>query len=368
MGLQVGIVGLPNVGKSSLFQALTASDILIANYPFATVQPNVGMVAVPDPRLQAIAQIFQPRQTTPAIVEFVDIAGLIKGAHHGEGLGNAFLAQIRETDLICLVTRGFTDRQIVHVSDTIDPVQDVETVMIELMMADQTQLKKRFQKLKSQLKANQKQANLKQESMLVQQVLTTLNNNQWLNLAEFEEHELKLIQSWNLFTAKPVLIAVNVNESAINNYATTATGQKLITFCTTHRFPWIPICAKLEAELSSSDADDHYQLLQDLYGIQPGLQRLIQECYQKLGLATFFTAGPKEVRAWTFRQGMLAPDCAGIIHSDFIKHFIRVEVYNYDNLMACQSEKIVRQKGLMRVEGKNYQIQDGDICYFRTSA
>ena len=362
MALKCGIVGLPNVGKSTLFNALTAAKALAANYPFATKEPNVGMVTVPDQRLDRLAELVQPKSVVPTTIEIVDIAGLIKGASQGEGLGNQFLANIREVNAIIHVVRCFEDGQIVHVDGAIDPVRDKEIVETELILKDLESMEKRLEKLQKQAKTGTKEAMAAVTT--AQNVISVLNSGVPIRLHQWEEAELDLIDEAMLLTAKPVLYACNVDESSVrdgNEY--TRAFDAAITGEASER---IIICAGVEADIAElDDPEDRLVFLEDLGLAEPGLNKMIRASYQLLNLITYFTAGEKEVRAWTVREGSTAPQAAGVIHSDFEKGFIRAEVIKYRDYDQYQSEQAVREAGKMAIEGKEYLVQDGDVMHFR---
>lgn len=363
MGLTAGIVGLPNVGKSTLFNAITKKSILIANYPFATIDPNVGVVTVPDKRLQFLEDLYLPRRLTPTTFEFTDIAGLVKGASHGEGLGNKFLSHIREVDAICEVVRCFEDENITHVEGNVDPIRDIEIINIELMLADLEVVDNRLNRIGKKATMSKDKETLK-EVELLNRIKESLEQNIPVRKLEFDETELKILKPFNLLTGKPIIYIANVKEEDLidddNEYV------KLVReYANNEGSEVIKLCAKIESELSELNDDEKNAFLKDLGITESGLDKLIQATYSILGLVTFFTVGEDEVRAWTFRKGMKAPACAGIIHSDFERGFIRAEIMSYDTLVECGSEKAVRDAGKMQLEGKDYIMRDGDICHFR---
>ncbi|PQP78892.1 redox-regulated ATPase YchF [Spiroplasma sp. ChiS] len=363
MALKMGIVGLPNVGKSTLFNSITNSQVEAANYPFATINPNVGTVAVPDERMNTLIALCAPDKAIHSTFEFYDIAGLIAGASKGEGLGNAFLQNIRETDAICMVIRCFDNKDITHVEGTIDPIRDIEIINLELIISDQEQIKKRIEKIGKKAQTFKQKEDVFEYELLLK-LGTALEENKLLKDLTLSDDELRVVKNFNLLTIKPFIYVANVAESDLNQpdnfYVKTVkeyAQQKEIEVAV--------ICAKIEEELSALEPDDRKLLMTD-YGIkEAGLSQLIKKSYALLGLQTFFTAGKQEVRAWTFKKGATAPMCAGIIHSDFERGFIRAEVYSYADLVKYGSEKSVKENGRLRSEGKTYVMQDGDICFFK---
>lgn len=363
MSLTAGIVGLPNVGKSTLFNAITKKNILAANYPFATIDPNVGVVIVPDKRLDFLNDLYSPKSLVPTTFEFTDIAGLVKGASKGEGLGNKFLSHIREVDAIVEVVRCFEDSNIIHVENEINPVKDIEIINVELILADLEVAEKRLNNIVKKAQTTKDKDAVK-EAELLEKVKENLLKDFPIRRIEFTDDELKILKPFNFLTLKPIIYMANVSEDDLlkkdNEYVEMVKG-----YASNENAKVIKVCAKIESELSDLTDDDRISFLNDLGIEEGGLDKLIKATYSLLGLATYFTAGSDEVRAWTFRKGMKAPECAGIIHTDFEKGFIRAEVMSYDALEKNGSEKSVREAGKMRLEGKEYEMQDGDICYFR---
>lgn len=362
MSLTAGIVGLPNVGKSTLFNAITKNQILIANYPFATIDPNVGVVTVPDKRLQKLKKIYNPLEVISTTFEFTDIAGLVKGASLGEGLGNKFLSHIREVDAICHVVRCFNDETIIHVESKIDPVRDIEIINLELILSDLEIVNNRIEKLAKKAATREKTAILEYNTLL--KAKTNLEKNIPLRRITYNNEEYKIMKSFNFITLKPMIYVANISENQINNendeYVNLVKKQAL-----KDEAGVVIISAKIESELSELDEEDKMLYLKEIALEESGLDKLIKETYSLLNLQTFFTAGPKEVRAWTFKKGMTAKECAGIIHSDFERGFIRAEVISYEDILKYGSEKEVKENGKMRLEGKDYEMKDGDICHFR---
>ena len=363
MSLKAGIVGLPNVGKSTLFNAITKKNILAANYPFATIDPNIGVVTVPDARLEFLENLYNPDSTVPTQYEFTDIAGLVKGASNGEGLGNKFLSHIREVDAIVEVVRCFQNSDITHVEGDVDPIRDIEIINVELIMSDLEILQNRINKIgkKAEMAKDKKEI---LEINTIKKCIENLEKNIALRNVEFDEDELLILKNFSLITLKPIIYVSNVNEEdAI--VGTNEFVEKVREYAKNESSGVIVLCAKLESELAELEESDKHEFMDSLGLTNSGLDKLIFETYNLLGLATFFTAGEKECRAWTFKKGMKAPECAGIIHSDFERGFIRCETMSFDDLKTYGTELKVKEAGRMRLEGKDYIMQDGDICYFR---
>lgn len=362
MSLTAGIVGLPNVGKSTLFNAITKKSILMANYPFATIDPNVGVVIVPDERIDVLKDMYNPERVIPTTYEFTDIAGLVKGASNGEGLGNKFLSHIREVDAVVEVVRCFDDENIIHVDGSVDPIRDIEVINVELVLSDLEIVTSRINKIGKKAMTTKNKDDVK-EIELLERIKEALESNIPVRKLGLDEEEKKLISSFNLITLKPIIYALNVEDNDINtgnNYT------KLVEdYAKKEGSETAIICAKLESELSELDEEEKKLFLDDLGIKESGVERLINKTYDLLGLATFFTVGKDEVRAWTFKKGSKALECAGIIHSDFEKGFIKAEVMSYNDLVSAGSELKVRELGKARIEGKEYIMQDGDICHFR---
>ena len=362
MSLKAGIVGLPNVGKSTLFNAITKKEILIANYPFATIDPNIGIVNVPDKRLQKLEEIYLPNELKPASFEFVDIAGIVKGASEGEGLGNKFLSHIRETDAICEVVRCFENKEITHVEGTVDPIRDIEIINLELALADLEIISNRIDKIKKKAQTTKDKESLIELSAL-EKSKQALEHNKPLRLVNYEEEELLSLKSFNLLTLKPHIYLANVSEDEIttdNKYI-----KSLQEYAKKENTQVIKVSAKIESELAELEDEDKQEMLKDLGIEKSGLDKLVETTYHLLGLKTYFTAGPQEVKAWTYKEGMNAKKCAGIIHSDFEKGFIKAEVISYKDLIESGNEQKAKELGKLRLEGKDYIMQDGDICHFR---
>ncbi len=363
MALTAGIVGLPNVGKSTLFNAITKKHILAANYPFATIEPNVGVVTVPDKRLDFLNDMYKPKSLVPTTFEFTDIAGLVSGASKGEGLGNKFLSHIRETDAIVEVVRCFEDKNIIHVENTVDPIRDIEIINIELVLADLEVVENRLARVEKKAVMSKDKDGLKEVEIL-NRIKDALTNNIAIRGMEFTEDELKIIKPFNFLTAKPIIYMANVSEDDLLNEHI-PNVDKVLEYASKENAKVIRVCAKIEEELSDLEDEEKINFLNDIGIKESGLDQLIKATYSLLGLKTFFTTGTDEVRAWTFVDGMKAPQCAGIIHTDFEKGFIRAEVTSFDDLQKYGDEKLVKEAGKVRVEGKEYIMQDGDICYFR---
>ena len=359
--LEVGIVGLPNVGKSTLFNAITKAGAEAANYPFCTIEPNVGVVAVPDNRLDVLTKLYSSKKTTPALVRFVDIAGLVKGASKGEGLGNKFLEHIRQVDAIAHVVRCFADENITHVADTIDPLRDIDTIQTELCLADLEVVDKRLAKVAKLLKSGSKEA--RAEADILERVKNSLDAAKPARSLNLTDDELTLIRDANLLTLKPVLYVANVAEDELTSE--NANVAKVRKLAESEGAQVVVICAKVEAEIAELDADEAQEFLSDLGLDSSGLDRLIHAAFDLLGLMTFLTAGSDECRAWTIAKGTPAVKAAGKIHSDIERGFIRAEIVNYDDLIRLGSITAARDKGLVRLEGKDYVMQDGDVTYFR---
>ena len=361
MSLKAGIIGMPNVGKSTLFNAITKQNILAANYPFATIDPNLGIVTVPDERLAVLERMYVPERTIPTQYEFIDIAGLVKGASQGEGLGNKFLSHIREVDAVIHVVRCFEDKDIIHVDGTVDPVRDVDIINTELAISDLELVENRLSKIEKKAKTSNDKLALFEVDVM-NKCKSNLIENKPLRDVVFTDEELKIIKPFNFITLKPIIYLANVtemdlvmnNNKFIDDLKAYVKDSKVIL-----------MCAKIESELVEFNDLEKQVFLKELGIEESGLNQLIKSTYEILGLRTFFTAGSDEVRAWTFKAGKKAPECAGIIHSDFERGFIRAEVISYDDLVAYGDEKKVKEAGKARLEGKEYEMQDGDICYFR---
>ncbi len=363
MGLQAGIVGLPNVGKSTLFNAITKKNILAANYPFATIEPNVGVVLVPDTRLDYLKKMYNPKSYVPTAFEFIDIAGLVEGAASGEGLGNKFLSHIRSVDAIVEVVRCFDDENITHVAGDTDPIRDIEIINAELILSDLEIVDTRISKIEKKATAT-KDKDALEEVRILKICKDSLEKNITLRSIDLSDKEKEIIKNFNFITIKPIIYAANVNEDDIvlngNKYT-----KVVEEYAAKENSGVIIMCAKLEEDLAPLEKEEKIEFLESLGVTTSGLDRLIFATYDLLGLATFFTSGVDEVRAWTFKKGQKAPECAGTIHSDIERGFIRAEVTSFDDLEKYGSETKVKEAGKLRIEGKEYLMQDGDICYFR---
>ena len=363
MSLTAGIVGLPNVGKSTLFNAITKKNILIANYPFATIDPNVGVVVVPDERVNVLENMYNPERCIPTVYEFTDIAGLVKGASAGEGLGNKFLSHIREVDAIVEVVRCFDDGNVIHVDGNIDPIRDIEIINVELIMSDLEIVENRINRIGKKAEMTKDKKELLEIGAL-RKIREGLLQNIPVRKVELDEEEIEAIKSFNLITLKPMIYVANVSENDVINGGN-AYYEKVVEYAKEENSEVVMICAKIESELAELTDLEKVEFLKELGIEESGMDQLIRKTYSLLGLATFFTVGSDEVKAWTFKKGMKAPQCAGIIHTDFERGFIRAEVTSYEDLIKYGSEKDAKDNGKVRLEGKEYLMQDGDICYFR---
>ena len=363
MSLTAGIVGLPNVGKSTLFNAITKKNILAANYPFATIDPNVGVVIVPDERLDFLNDLYKPKSLVPTSFEFTDIAGLVKGASNGEGLGNKFLSHIREVDAICEVVRCFENSDIIHVENEVDPIRDIEIIEVELILADLEVVENRFNKIGKKA-ALSKDKEVQKEAAILTKLKESLEKNIPIRRIELTDEEKLYIKAFNLLTSKPIIYVANVSEDDLlagdNKYI-----NKVEEYAKLDSAEVVVTCAKVESDLCDMNNEEKTLFLSELGVEESGIDKLIKASYSLLGLKTFFTAGEDECRAWTFKDGMKAPECAGIIHTDFERGFIKAEIMSFEDLKEKGSEKEVKEAGRMRLEGKEYIMKDGDICYFR---
>ena len=360
--MKMGIVGLPNVGKSTLFNAITKAGAECANYPFCTIEPNVGVVPVPDERLDKLAEMYNPQKVTHAVIEFVDIAGLVKGASKGEGLGNKFLSHIREVDSIVEVVRCFEDSNVIHVDGSIDPIRDIDTINLELILADLETVNKRIDNVKKKIKADKK---YQEELDVFEKVKETLENGKSARTLELNDEEKEIIKDAFLLTIKPILYIANVSEEQLSNIENDKYVKQVVDYAKNENAEVVPLCVKIEEELSSLEGDEKQEMLEAMGLDESGLDKVIKASYDLLGLMSFLTAGKKEVRAWTIKKGTKAPQAAGKIHTDFERGFIKAEIVSYDDLVKLGSYQKAKEAGLIRLEGKDYVMQNGDIVEFK---
>ena len=364
MGLKAGIVGLPNVGKSTLFNAITNSHVEAANYPFATINPNTGVVNVPDERLDFLSNLFKPARTIPATVEFYDIAGLVRGASKGEGLGNQFLAHIRECDAIVEVVRCFENADIIHVEGGVDPIRDIEVINLELVMADLDTVTKRIEKIENKARILKDKESVLEMSVL-NPLKDALTEGKPARIVHLSEEQENIVKSYHLLTKKPIIYVANVSEEDLMDLNNASNYQKVVEYAHQENNEVIPVSAEIESELSSLSIEDRNEYLKELNVTESGLTKVIKATYRLLNLSTFFTVGSDECRAWTFVNGMSAPECAGVIHTDFQRGFICAEVYSYDAIHELGNEAAVKEAGKLRTEGKGYLPKDGDVMFFK---